>query len=377
MTDEVPAAGDRAGWSSKKARRMIEVISVAAPLVVGLVGLLPLYIQAQRAGLALSVVLATPGDPIAGRQVGNYLREMRTSPLTPPMTVARYNAIERHVDLPSSASIWDRLIWSLPNAVFAMHDESKIEMFKSAVQTPAKECIDALLDSSHTISRPEYPSPNSIRRIGDLAVTLELIDVVGVNSREDDARSISNTTQILSACKLISGGMRNVMSEYLKRETPLKPESKEAGDLVKALTAIRANLERSDQVSGMPCAPNVPPLAHSAREKLGEIKSFLVELENKVAKIGNGVSPEAVGISHEFEKAKGLADDVEHHFDGILSTRAPTYEISSGSMLAGLVVWLIVLWGIYAKFNGLFSRIAGHSADMRTPPSRPDKASGE
>lgn len=367
MTVEVPAAADRANMSPQRARRMVEAIFFAAPIVVGLVGILPQYIQQHRAGLALSVVLSDPKDQVVGRSIGEYLRGMVSSPVAPTIKVAHYESFERHLRLNPKATILDNIIWHLPNAVFAMHDESKIGMFKSAVQTPATECIDALLDSSHTISRTEYPSPDSVRRIGDLAVTLELIDAVGANSQEAAERSKSNTTQVLSACNLISGGMRDVIKKYIKKETVMKPESKELVDLVRDLSSIRTKLEQSDQVSGIPCAPHVAHLARDARSKLDDVKSSFIELENKITKPNNGLPLELTGVSRDFDKAKGLIDQIETHVVGILSTRAPTYEISSGSMFIGLVVWLIVVGGIYAKFTDLFSRKTGRPAD--TPPS--------
>jgi len=374
-------------------RLAMGAIVVAPALFVG-INLLPTYIQNTRAGVGLRAALEDPTDAMAGRYIGNYMRELRDTPIAPQIDVARFNSASIYIGLSRESSWADRLVWHLPGQMSALHDDTKIGMYDSAIQAPLKRCVESLLDSPYGNGGSDLPSTEAADRIHGLARYLGIAP--NIPPTTDPMNQGENYTKTkLASCLRIESGIKNFMEEYFKAESKYTSSSGELISFVKGLSLIRTNLERSNQKIGLSCVPGVPALTQGALDKISDLKIVLNSLEgdfNKAAS-SHATSPETHAVPVKLEEIRQQVGKIESHLRGILSTRAHGSQISSGSMLISFAIWIILVIFFYERFARAIEHLKGASpvglgsstptptpaapqASTPNPPQTPNPAQG-
>lgn len=370
-TAHPPDDGDKP-WAPEKVRHMAEVLVLAAPIALALGNLPPAYIQETHTELALKTVLRDPADPSLGHFLGDYLREMRDTPIAPAIDINRYNAAYLYIDLSKDSGYYDKLLWMLPGSSSSYQDETKINMFYSAIQFPLRDCTDELLDSQHGGRATPLPTVETASRITSLAQHLK-ITAIGRHTSGPTSQIQEYTREKLASCLMVGSGMKNLMIEYFRAESKFTNDSPEMIDFVRALTAIRTNLERSAQKNGIPCAPQVPMLTQSALDKLSELKSNFNTLESQInISLQKSVSTSDASIlANNIDATRDLIEKVEKHLSGILSTRAAKYSVNSKTLFFTLIIWIMMAAGIYKMFKRLGRSIKSGKPATASPPHTP------
>lgn len=333
---------------------------VVAPALFAGINLLPTYIQNSRAGVGLRAALEDPRDAMAGRYVGDYMRELRDTPIAPRIDVARFNSASIYIGLSGESSWSDRLLWHLPGQMSTLHDDTKIGMYDSAIQAPLKRCAESLLDSPHGNGGSDLPSTEAADRIHGLARYLGIAP--SIPTATDPMKQGENYTKTkLASCLQIESGIKNFMEEYFKNESKYTTNSGEFINFVKGLTLIKTNLERSNQKIGMSCVPEVPALTQGALDKISDLKIVLNSLEGDFTKAApsHASSPETHAVPVKLEEIRQQVGKIESHMKGILATRAHISQISSGNLMISFVVWILLVVFFYGKVAKAIEHLRG------------------
>lgn len=347
-------------WTARLVLWLVATLLFWAPVVATLVGMFLSSIENSRADLVVRAELTDPSDAAVGRIVGDYLREMRDTSISSAIDVQKYESIKIYVSPPKDSSLFEKVVWKIPSINEYIHELTKIEIFKSAVQEPSMECVRSLVDSNHGNGERVAPSEDTVKRIESLVSYLE-VSPTEPTSKDPIAQSRVYVENKLESCLKVAAGMRNFMNDYFRPESKMTVENPELTDFVAALVKLRTNFGRALRSGGVPCAPKVPEHVQSALDQIVELKAVMIDVQNQTANVvmGNAPNGEISGLNRGFDEAKRKVDKIETLMRGALPIRANGSKTTSGEILWSTGLWFVSGLGIYLAF--------AHRAAMRPP----------